>query len=170
MTTCHLHQVGRALFNSFQRLISLKCSDSLRKQTQIHPALQYSCKEIVLLFLFYTQATEAETIWCAQAGTKPRSLQPLMYTETEVNKSSTGTKTIQAELHAFLRQGECQHRSCTYVGGWCLGLMCHWNFDIVMCMFSLSTWQCYEGRLCCIPGITVLFIKESYNSLGWKRF
>lgn len=98
----------------------------------------------VLPFLFYTGATEAGAIWYSQAGSTPRSpkLTPqlLTYTETVRNKSPTGTKVIQAELCAFPRLGECQHRSRTCVGGWCLGPIRHWNFDIITCIFSLFRW------------------------------
>lgn len=113
---------------------------------------------------FYTQAAEAQLIWHPQVETTPESPkltpQPLTCTGTGMHKSPAGAKAIQAEVPALPEQGECWHRSYTCVGGWCLGLIWPWNFDIIKCRFRHLAFS-HEGRPSCIH--VPMFILHDIN-------
>lgn len=171
---CASHQVERALSISLQTIhwgapAALTVTVPSAANLSAFSLATFLQRGAVLLFP--TQATGAQLIWHPQAGTTPKpTAQPLTYKGTGINKSPAGTKAIQAEVPAFPEQGQCWHRSRTCVGGWCMGLMCPWNFDIIMCIFSRFSWKCYEGRPCCILVHQCLYYMTSSFITKWSFF
>lgn len=122
------------------------CTIPIEQDCDIFSSLylsKWSRGDLVFPSQHYTQISQAD---------KPT----IMY--TKITKSPAGAELIQGDLHAFPMKGEYLYWPCRCVDGLSLGLIHHWNVDIIKCIFSLFSSRYYERRPYCIPVTITLFI------------